>query len=129
MAAYRMKVTYKADGKLYAPGSILPSDMSSSDLAFLKSKKFVELVDVPPAITEAMKDEDEPEENDNSDIFDEMSPPEYKSNEEIMKLRSKEAVAEYAASIGCEVGEDYKEKALSDLYNIVINYQEEMLNN
>ena len=44
MAAYRMKVTYKADGKVYAPGSILPSDMSSSDLAFLKSKKFVELV-------------------------------------------------------------------------------------
>ena len=43
-----------------------------------------------------------------------------------MKLRSKADVAQYAASIGLDLGEDYKDKALDDLQETVINFQEEM---
>ncbi len=43
-----------------------------------------------------------------------------------MKLRSKADVAQYAASIGLDLGEDYKDKALDDLKETVINFQEEM---
>ena len=42
---YKTKVTVTTQGKVFKPGSILPEDLSKSDLAFLKSKKFVEPVD------------------------------------------------------------------------------------
>ena len=58
MAAYRTKVTLMSNGKEYRPGSILPADISSADLAFLKEKKFVELADVPEVVTDE-DDEDE----------------------------------------------------------------------
>ena len=42
---YRTKVEFTTKGKTYEPGSILPDDISASDLAFLKMKKFVIPVD------------------------------------------------------------------------------------
>ena len=49
---YKTKVTVTTQGKVFKPGSILPEDLSKSDLAFLKSKKFVEPADVPAAAYE-----------------------------------------------------------------------------
>lgn len=37
---YKTTVTYVTGGREYRPGDILPADISPSDLAFLKSKKF-----------------------------------------------------------------------------------------
>ena len=42
---YKTKVTVVTGGKAYNPGTILPADISGADLAFLKSKKFVEPAD------------------------------------------------------------------------------------
>ena len=44
--AYRTKVEVRTNGKVYAPGSILPTDMSKIDLDFLKKRKFIELVEI-----------------------------------------------------------------------------------
>ena len=44
--AYRTKVEVWTNGKVYAPGSILPTDMSKIDLDFLKKRKFIELVEI-----------------------------------------------------------------------------------
>ena len=38
MAAYKAKVTVITKGKEYRPGAILPADISSADLKFLKEK-------------------------------------------------------------------------------------------
>ena len=39
--AYRTKVEVWTNGKVYAPGSILPTDMSKIDLDFLKKRKAI----------------------------------------------------------------------------------------
>ena len=57
MVAYRLKVTFATGGKEYLPGSILPADIASSDFQFLKSKKFIEIVDVSEGSNEEF-DED-----------------------------------------------------------------------
>ena len=122
--AYRTKIEVRTGGKKYLPGTILPEDISPLDLAFLKRKKFVEVVDADPLATLATEDSDE---DPDSDGFTEgFEVDSLKSADEIMKLRSKADVAEYAASIGLEFGEDYKNKALDDLKETVINFQEEM---
>ena len=138
MVAYRTKVTVRTKGKIYEPGSILPADLSASDIAFLKSKKFLEVIDAPSVVTDPVDDEDADGEEfggenngvDNGegfDGFDEMKVPEYKSDDEIKKLKSKKAVYDYAASIGFDLGDDYDKKALAELHDAVINFQAEQM--
>ena len=120
MAAYKAKVTVMTNGKEYRPGSILPADISSVDLAFLKEKKFVELADVPEVVT------DEDDEDEEFEGFDEMDPGAVKSEEEIRKIRTKKDLVAYAASIGYDLGE-WKEKSVKILQEEIINYQEEQI--
>lgn len=123
--AYRTKIEVRTGGKKYLPGTILPEDISPLDLAFLKRKKFVEVVDADPLATLAAEDSDEDPDNDGfTDGFGGVDS--LKSADEIMKLRSKADIAQYAASIGLDLGEDYKDKALDNLKETVINFQEEM---
>lgn len=120
MAAYKAKVTVITKGKEYRPGAILPADISSADLKFLKEKKFVELAEVP----EAAFDEDDGDEE--FDGFDEVNPGAVKSADEIRQIRVKKDVAAYATSIGLDLG-DWNKKSLKVLQEEVINYQEEQL--
>lgn len=120
MAAYRTKVTLMSNGKEYRPGSILPADISSADLAFLKEKKFVELADVPEVVT------DEDDEDEEFDGFDEVNPGAVKSADEIRRIRVKKDLAEYARSIGLDLGE-WNGKSLKVLQEEIINYQEEQI--
>lgn len=119
MAVYKAKVTVMTKGKEYRPGMILPADISSVDLAFLKEKKFVELADVP----ETVFDEDDEEEFDG---FDEVNPGAVKSADEIRRIRVKKDLAEYARSIGLDLGE-WNRKSLKVLQEEIINYQEEQI--
>lgn len=122
---YKTKVTVVTGGKAYNPGTILPADISSADLTFLKSKKFVEPADVAPVFA----DETEDPEDEGGDFsgFNEKEPEALKSPEKIRKIRTKKDVFSYAASIGLDLGENYEEKALKELQEIVINFQEEKL--
>ncbi len=120
MAAYKAKVTVMTNGKEYRPGMILPADISSVDLAFLKEKKFVELADVPETVF------DEDDEDEEFEGFDEMDPGAVKSEEEIRKIRTKKDLVAYAASIGYDLGE-WKEKSVKILQEEIINYQEEQI--
>lgn len=120
MAAYRTKVTLMSNGKEYRPGSILPADISSADLAFLKEKKFVELADVPEVVA------DEDDEDEEFEGFDEVNPGAVKSADEIRRIRVKKDLAEYARSIGLDLGE-WNGKSLKVLQEEIINYQEEQI--
>ena len=122
---YKTKVTVTTQGKVFKPGSILPEDLSKSDLAFLKSKKFVEPVDVPAAY-EDPEDEQEPG-NGAFDGFNVTEPDGVKNPDEIRKIRSKKDVAAYARKIGLDLGENYEEKGLKDLQAAVIGFQEEQM--
>lgn len=124
MAKYRTKVEVRTNGKVFKPGAILPDDISKLDLNFLKVKKFVEVVDVADAVSEADA-EDDFDDEEFGDGFDEMTPGSFKTADEIRKFRKKKDVAEYAASIGLDLGEDYDKKSLDELCDEVINYQEE----
>lgn len=127
---YKTKVTVTTQGKVFKPGSILPEDLSKSDLAFLKSKKFVEPADVPAAAYEEPEedpeDEQEPE-NGGFDGFNVTEPDGMKNPDEIRKIRSKKEVAAYAKKIGFDLGENYEEKSLKDLQAAVIDFQEEQM--
>ena len=127
---YKTKVTVTTQGKVFKPGSILPDDISKSDLAFLKSKKFVEPADVPAAAyedpEEDPEDEQEPE-NGAFDGFNVTEPDGVKNPDEIRKIRSKKDVAAYARKIGLDLGENYEEKSLKDLQAAVIDFQEEQM--
>lgn len=122
---YKTKVTVVTGGRSYKPGMILPADISNADLAFLKSKKFVEPVDIPAALV----DETEDREDEGGDFsgFNERVPEALKSPEEIRKIRTKKDIFNYAASVGLDLGENYDEKALKELQETVINFQEEKL--
>lgn len=117
---YRTKVTVVTGGKEYQPGSILPADISDADLNFLKSKGFVTPTEALSASADDY-DEDDPFD------FREAEPEALKSPEEIRKIRSKKEVARYAASIGCDLGEDFEGKGLKDLQEEVIDFQEERM--
>ena len=123
---YKTKVTVTTQGKVFKPGSILPDDISKSDLAFLKSKKFV----VPAAAYEDPgydpEDEQEPG-NGAFDGFNVTEPDGVKNPDEIRKIRSKKDVAAYARKIGLDLGENYEEKSLKDLQAAVIDFQEEQM--
>ena len=67
---YKTKVTVTTQGKVFKPGSILPEDLSKSDLAFLKSKKFVEPADVPAAAYEEPEEDPEDEQEPGDGAFD-----------------------------------------------------------
>ncbi|MDD3662286.1 MAG: hypothetical protein PHT84_00265 [Candidatus Pacebacteria bacterium] len=125
--AYRTKVEVRTKGKVFPAGSILPDDVSQSDLSFLKMKKFVEVVDASSAVIDTEDDDADDEQFD--DGFDEMTPGEYKTEDEIRKLRKKKDVYAYAVSIGFELGEDFEEKSLADLQDAVLNFQEEAESN
>lgn len=127
---YRTKVTVTTQGKVFKPGSILPDDLSKSDLAFLKSKKFVEPADVPAAAYEDPEEDPEDEqdpENGGFDGFNVTEPDGMKNPDEIRKIRSKKEVAAYAKKIGFDLGENYEEKGLKDLQAAVIDFQEEQM--
>lgn len=127
---YKTKVTVTTQGKVFKPGSILPDDLSKSDLAFLKSKKFVEPADVPAAAYEEQEEEPEDEqeqENSGFDGFNVTEPDGVKNPDEIRKIRSKKDVAAYARKIGLDLGENYEEKSLKDLQAAVIDFQEEQM--
>ena len=122
---YKTKVTVVTGGKAYNPGTILPADISGADLAFLKSKKFVEPADVAPVFA----DEADDPEDEGGDFsgFNEKVPDALKSPEEIRKIRTKKDIFSYAASVGLDLGENYEEKSLKELQETVINFQEEKL--
>lgn len=122
---YKTTVTYVTGGREYRPGDILPADISPSDLAFLKSKKFA----VP---AESEDDEDgyeglEPGERGGFSGFDEQEPDAIKSPAEIRKIRSKKAAFNYASSIGLDFEEGYEGKRLEELQEEIINFQEEQM--
>lgn len=128
---YRTKVEVITNGKTYKPGSILPDDISASDLAFLKMKKFVVLVDAAAVVTEPVEEETDGDDGNDGDFtgFNEMQPGKLKNEAEIRKIRSKKEIRAYADSIGLELGENSDEKSLKELQEIVINFQEERMEN
>ena len=128
---YRTKVEVVTNGKTYKPGSILPDDISASDLAFLKMKKFVVLVDAAAVVTDPVEEETDGDDGNDGDFtgFNEMQPGKLKNEAEIRKIRSKKEIRAYADSIGLELGENSDEKSLKELQEIVINFQEERMEN
>lgn len=127
---YKTKVTVTTQGKVFKPGSILPDDISKSDLAFLKTKKFVEPADVPAAAYEDPEYDPEDEQEPGNGAFDGFNvtePDGVKNPDEIRKIRSKKDVAAYARKIGLDLGENYEEKSLKDLQAAVIDFQEEQM--
>lgn len=128
---YRTKVEVVTNGKTYKPESILPDDISASDLAFLKMKKFVVLVDAAAVVTEPVEEETDGDDGNDGDFtgFNEMQPGKLKNETEIRKIRSKKEIRAYADSIGLELGENSDEKSLKELQEIVINFQEERMEN
>lgn len=128
---YRTKVEVVTNGKTYKPGSILPDDISASDLAFLKMKKFVVLVDAAAVVTEPVEEETDGDDGNDGDFtgFNEMQPGKLKNEAEIRKIRSKKEIRAYADSIGLELGENSDEKSLKEIQEIVINFQEERMEN
>lgn len=126
---YRTKVEVVTNGKTYKPGSIIPDDISASDLAFLKMKKFIVPVDAAAVVTEPVEEEADGDDGNDGDFtgFNEMQPGKLKSEAEIRKIRSKKEIRAYAASIGLELGEDGDEKSLKELQEIVVNFQEEKM--
>lgn len=129
MMAYRTKVTVVTNGKEFKPGAILPADISKLDLDFLKSKKFVEVIDAAATAYDDGAEDDEDDSNDQGDDFDgfnEINPGAIKSADEIKAIKAKKDVAAYAASIGLDLG-DYENKKLKELQDEVINFQEEQI--
>lgn len=91
MAKYRTKVEVRTNGKVFKPGAILPDDISKLDLNFLKAKKFVEVVDVADAVSEA-EAEDDFDDEEFGDGFDEMTPGSFKTADEIRKIRTRKTL-------------------------------------
>ena len=91
---YRTKVEVVTNGKTYKPGSILPDDISASDLAFLKMKKFVIPVDAAAVVTEPVEEEMYRDDENEGDFtgFNEMQPGKLKTEAEIRKIRSKKEI-------------------------------------
>lgn len=130
---YRLNVSFRSQGKTYAPGCMLPGGVSASDLDFLKKKGFVEPVDTrflfkeapDPGLESVSQGRQEEGEGICFPDFSGLEEAAWKGPEEIQKMRSKEEVFVYAQSIGLDLGENYKEKSLKELQESVINFQEE----
>ena len=123
MTRYKTKVKVSHAGKLYPVGAVLPSSISKADIEFLKSKRFVEVY-VPEDESDNYNDSGF-DGMDDEEGFDEANPDGLKTPEEIVKIRSKKAIKEYADSIGYDLGEDFDEKPLKELQEEVILFQEE----
>lgn len=121
---YKTKVTVVTGGKTYKPGETLPKNISVGDLLFLKSKNFIEPVDIADV---AENIEVDSEESIDFEEFHEIEPQILKSSDEIQKIRAKKDIYAYADSIGLDLGENYEEKNLKELQDIVINFQEEKM--
>lgn len=129
---YRLKASFRSDGRTYAPGDILPEGLPASDLAYLKRKGFVEPVDAvfPVGDTPGREAGGFPgadAEDDGMGIsFPDLGAgqEDMKSPEEIQRMRTKDEVYAYAQSIGLDLGDGYKERALKELQESVIAYQE-----
>ncbi len=129
---YKIKVNLIQNEKMHKPGSILPSNISSADLEFLKRKGFVEPTDTLPENYEDPESYIHPEDDwENGftgiDGFREAEPGELKSPDEVWKIRSKKEAALYAKSIGLDLEEDYREKPLKELQAAIIDFQEELM--
>jgi len=122
---YRAKVTVATGGKVYGPGAILPEDISSGLMSFLRRKKFIEPLDLPPGADNAPDDGDSADMERDFAGFGMTVPETLKSPEEICRIRSKKEVRRYAESIGLDLGEDYEDRSLKDLQEEVVNFQEE----
>lgn len=128
---YRTKVEVVTNDRTYRPGSVLPDDISPSDLAFLRMKKFVVPVDAAAAVTEPDREEADGDDENDGDFtgFNEMQPGRLKNEAEIRRIRSKKEMRAYAASIGLDLGENSDEKSLKELQETVVNFQEEQMEN
>lgn len=122
---YRTKVAVVKSGRTYEPCSVLPDNISETDMEFLKRKGFLEPVDAV-GIDYSMT-EDEVVADMEQEEFDMAVPEQLKSPEEIRKIRSKKMIAIYANRIGFPLREDYEERSLKDLQDDLINFQEEQM--
>lgn len=128
---YKLKVSFRTNGRIYAPGEILPADISPSDLTFLKRKGFVKPVDVELAVDHAgnetgdSQDSGEDEAGIHFPGLGELTAA-LKSSEDIFKIRAKTDVCAYAENIGLDLWEGYKDRSLKELQEAVVNFQEEM---
>lgn len=132
---YRLKVSFRSDGRTYAPGVILPDGVPAGDLAYLKERGFVEPVDAgAPAVDVSGQEVDGFPDMDTEDDGMGISFPELgegaqenmKTPEEIQKMRTKDEVHSYALSIGLDLGDGYREESLKGLQEQVITFQGQM---
>ena len=127
---YRLRVSYRSDGRTYAPGDILPEGIPIGDLAYLKDKRFVESVDVvfPGTDAPGQGDDDAPDAGPEDEGLG-ISFPKVDAGEgmktpgEIQKMRTKDEVYAYAQSIGLDLGDGYREESLKGLQEQVISFQ------
>ena len=139
---YRLKVSYRSDGRTYTPGDILPEGILTSDLAYLRDKRFVEPVDeVFPEADIPSQGEGSPKGVDTGDreidtgfldtgeeglgiSFPDLDGAEgMKTPEEIQEMRTKDEVYAYAQSIGLDLGDGYREESLKGLQEQVVSFQ------
>lgn len=141
---YRLKVSYRSDGRTYAPGDILPEDIHAGDLAYLRGKRFVEPVDAVFPDTDVSGqgeegsqgldagdkeidigslDTDTGEEGLGISFPDLDGTEGMKTPEEIQKMRTKDEVYTYAQSIGLDLGDGYREESLKGLQEQVVSFQ------
>ena len=123
---YKTKVTHVIHGETYEPGAVLPPDIPDADLGYLKSKKFLEPVDMSFDRTDYGEGQLEDDGIMGIPGFQSMIPDMFKSSEEIWKIRSKNGVCAYAENIGLDLWEGYKDRSLKELQEAVVNFQEEM---
>lgn len=122
---YRTKVAYVIHGEMHEPGAVLPPDIPGADLKYLKSKKFLEPVDMSFDRIDDGEGQLEYDGLVNIPGFRGMLPDVLKTSEEVYKIRSKNEVCAYAENIGLDLWEGYKDRSLKELQEAVVNFQEE----
>ena len=118
---YRAKVTYRAGGRQYAPGALLPVDIPPADLGFLRERGWIEPVDAAPAALEGLgagTGMDDGSEGDGMGLAGAGGADEW-------KMRSKKEVYAYAQAIGLDLGEGYEKTPLKELQGKVVDFLDE----
>ena len=118
---YRTKVTYRAGGRQYAPGALLPDDIPQADLGFLRGRGWLEPVDAAPAALEGLgvgMGMEDGSEGDGVGLAGAGSP-------DVWKMRSKKEVHAYAQAIGLDLGEEYEKAPLKELQRKVVDFLDE----